>query len=550
MISNKRRTTDFANRRAKRKQAKIDQRAEKEKEEEEEEENGGEIDEEEHELESFLFGRITDGALDNDDAASGFLDGMNDGDEDEDEEKEGESGLLSFEISTKPNGGGPDVVDFHVDTKGSSYQADSGPIELGPPSKKKPAPAWCDPDDEEVSVDIVNKRNLRKLREDPEEVNVSGTKFQERLKTNFEKVLPAPAWADLDRAPEGSDDSDDEEERIFKSGKKMLMKPDHLPQGLLNIKRLKDINKQQPSNATITSLKFHPTAKIALTASLNKHLNIFQIDGKDNNKLKSVFLTNFPIWCADFTPSGDKIVCSARRKHFYMYDMLAGSVVKIPKIRGREEQSLAKFVISPDGELIAFIGDGGYVHLVSMKTMNLIGSLKMNANAYTASFSSDSSRIYTTGHDGEIYVWDVKSRRCMHRFHDDGSLCTTSIGISKNSNYVALGSSSGVVNVYDDSCITAAYPTPLKTMMNLTTRVGSTAFNPTSEILASYSSQIRNGMKLLHFPSLTVFSNWPIEKQTLGNISCVDFSPNSGYMGVGNEQGRALLFRLNHFPDS
>ena len=122
MISNKRRTTDFANRRAKRKQAKIDQRAEKEKEEEEDEENGGEIDEEEHELESFLFGRSTDGALDNDDAASGFLDGMNDGDEDEDEEKEGESGLLSFEISTKPNGGGPDVVDFHVDTKGSSYQ--------------------------------------------------------------------------------------------------------------------------------------------------------------------------------------------------------------------------------------------------------------------------------------------------------------------------------------------------------------------------------------------------------------------------------------------
>ena len=119
-----------------------------------------------------------------------------------------------------------------------------------------------------MSIDIASKRNLRKLREDNLETNVSGTKFQERLKTNFEKVLPAPAWADLDRAQQESD-SDEEEERIFKSRKKLLSKPDHLPKGVVSIKRLKDINKQQPSNAAITSVKFHPSAK---THGWNKRL--------------------------------------------------------------------------------------------------------------------------------------------------------------------------------------------------------------------------------------------------------------------------------------
>ena len=47
----------------------------------------------------------------------------------------------------------------------------------------------------------------------------------------------------------------------------------------------------------------------------------------------------------------------------------------------------------------------------------------------------------------------------------------------------------------------------------------------------------------VHFPSLTNFSNWPIERQTLGNVSCIGFSTSSGYMGVGNEKGQALLFR-------
>ncbi len=49
---------------------------------------------------------------------------------------------------------------------------------------------------------------------------------------------------------------------------------------------------------------------------------------------------------------------------------------------------------------------------------------------------------------GEVYIWDLKTQDCLHRFHDDGCIRGTAIDISRNNRYLATGSDSGVVNVY------------------------------------------------------------------------------------------------------
>ena len=241
---------------------------------------------------------------------------------------------------------------------------------------------------------------------------------------------------------------------------------------------------------------------------------------------------------------------SSRRKFYYIYDLVGGQIMKIPGIRGHEEKSLEKFVLSPDGNLIAFLSNSGYVNLVSLHTNQWISSVKINGKVSCAAFSADSSKLFSGGSDGEVYIWDVKSRQCQHRFTDEGSLNTTSIALSNNGEYVALGSSSGVVNIYDDKCLLEKHPSPVKALMNITTSVEQTKFNSTSEVLAYYSAQGSNSLKMVHFPSLTAFSNWPIHKQNLGHVTTVDFSPHSGYVGVGNESGKAMLFRLNHYKDS
>lgn len=47
----------------------------------------------------------------------------------------------------------------------------------------------------------------------------------------------------------------------------------------------------------------------------------------------------------------------------------------------------------------------------------------------------------------------------------------------------------------------------------------------------------------VHLPSLTVFSNWPTSRTPLRYVNAFDFSPNSGYISIGNDRGKALLYR-------
>lgn len=41
--------------------------------------------------------------------------------------------------------------------------------------------------------------------------------------------------------------------------------------------------------------------------------------------------------------------------------------------------------------------------------------------------------------EGDVYVWDVRSRRCVNTFTDDGCIRGTSIAASLNGRYLACG---------------------------------------------------------------------------------------------------------------
>ena len=51
----------------------------------------------------------------------------------------------------------------------------------------------------------------------------------------------------------------------------------HLSQGFLDIKRMKDPNQACQPNAVIQSLEFHPSANVMLTAGYHKTVDIFQV---------------------------------------------------------------------------------------------------------------------------------------------------------------------------------------------------------------------------------------------------------------------------------
>ena len=193
---------------------------------------------------------------------------------------------------------------------------------------------------------------------------------------------------------------------------------------------MKDANHSKRAQAVIQAVEFHPSASVVLTAGLHKSLGLFQIDGENNSLLQSIFLQRFPIPTAHFTASGEEVIMAAEEHRFYVFDLLAGKVTMINEIKGHLKELFSKFQVSPDNQLIVFQGRDGYIPLLSNKTKQWIANLKMNGSVTDVAFTPNSRHLLSTGSDGQVYVWDLNTRDCIHQFCND--LILTNSGIGNN----------------------------------------------------------------------------------------------------------------------
>jgi len=108
-----------------------------------------------------------------------------------------------------------------------------------------------------------------------------------------------------------------------------------LPQGLLDATRMKDANQHEPNRSVVTSVEFHPSGHVLLSAGLDKHLRLFNVDGVRNPKLQSVFFQDAPLHQAAFCLGGGSVLCTGRRPYFYLYDVDRAQIDRIQGIVGR-----------------------------------------------------------------------------------------------------------------------------------------------------------------------------------------------------------------------
>ncbi|KAG8079824.1 hypothetical protein GUJ93_ZPchr0007g3342 [Zizania palustris] len=438
------------------------------------------------------------------------------------------------------------------------YEEDlSSEDELNGTDNRGRKPAWVDDEDERTEVDITKVARLRKLRKEAAERVISGKEYEARLRGQHAKLNPFAGWADMDRkapVPGLSDGESDEEggvDDILQNNDELVVKDNaKLLPDMLGFSRLIDGNAQERSSGPINSVQFHRNGQLMLVAGLDKHLRFFQIDGKRNPKIQSIYIEDCPVYKASFLPDGSEVILSGRRKFFYSFDLVNAAVSKIGPLTGRDEKSLEHFEISPDSKTIAFVGNEGYILLVSSKTKQLIGTLKMNGNVRSLAFADGGNQLLSSGGDGHVYHWDLRTRRCIHKGTDEGSLAGISLCTSHNSSLFATGSTSGIVNVYKRDDFLGGKRKPLKTIENLTTEIGEMKFNHDAQILAISSRKERNGMRLVHVPSLTVYQNWPGPGFSLHYPRCLDFSPGSGFLSVGHAGGKVLLYKLHHYQNA
>ncbi|KAJ4824415.1 hypothetical protein Tsubulata_033281 [Turnera subulata] len=432
---------------------------------------------------------------------------------------------------------------------------------------------WFDEEEEKTQINISGVNRLRKLRKEEDETFISGSEYVARARTYHAKLNRGTDWAHRDSKSRGDgflDDSSSDEENgevvvhdhddsdalgnILRSNEDLVVKSkEKLLPGLLEYSGLGEANREDMCKSTVTSVQFHRNGQLLLTAGLDRRLRFFQIDGKRSTKIESIFLDDCPIRKASFLPNGTQVIIAGRRKFFYCFDVMEAKVDRIGPLVGREEKSLEVFEVSPDSSTVAFVGNEGYILLVSTKTKELIGTLKMNGNARALAFADDGRYLLSHGGDGHVYHWDLRTRSCIHKAVDEGCINGTALCTSPNGKLFATGSDSGIVNVYNREKFIGGVKTPIKAIENLTTKVDFLKFNNDAQILAICSHTGKRSLKLIHVPSFTAFSNWPPVGRNPNNSSmphypwCLDFSPGGGFMAVGDATGKVLLYKLHHY---
>jgi U3 small nucleolar RNA-associated protein 18 len=299
-----------------------------------------------------------------------------------------------------------------------------------------------------------------------------------------------------------------------------------------------------------------------LIASSDRRIRLFNIDGHTNPRLQTLHIPALPVTNAQFHPSGSSILLTGHRPFYYTYDLQSGATTRSPRglwgttfANGNDnaDLSMETCAFNTGGDILAVAGRRGYVHLVDWRTGGgqAVGSVKANTSVRALWWLPNGRELLTLGEDAEAYLWDIGTRRCVHRWKDDGGFGSRILVGDCSGNYVAIGSKSGIVNVYGSETSTSwrksDRPKPLKAIGNLTTSISVARFNQDSQLLVIAGKAQKDQLRLIHMPSLTAFSNWPTSSTPLGHVTSVDFSPGSEYVAIGNTRGRVLLYHLKDY---
>lgn len=459
--------------------------------------------------------------------------------------------------------------------------------------------AWEDSDDERVMVSLATVPRLRKLRITEAEDVINGREYSKRLRKQFELLNPAPEWARyamqkpamkkrrLSGSEEGASDSDmdydidvpsvaplsellqNAESLVRQSGpgagKKRKLRPE-----VIDIQRTKDVPGIQPS--AVKSLSFHPQLPLLLSSGPSSTLYLHHITPSPpapspNPLLTSMHVRGTPLSTTAFHPTDGRIFLSARRRYFHIWDLPSGRVDKVTRIYGQqhEQRSMETFKLSPDGASMALLGSakkgGGVINILSTASLQWMAQVRIEGRGGVADFAwwRDSCGLTVAGKSGEMTEWSLTSRHVIARWQDEGAVGTTTLAMGGQHEFVkssfgtdrwiAIGSSSGIVNIYDrrqwlasPSGTIADQPVPLrpkptKTLDHLTTPTSHLVFTPDGQVLAMASKWKQDALRLVHLPSCTVYRNWPTSNTPLGRITGIAWAKGDSVASPGGSSG-------------
>ncbi|KAG6017629.1 hypothetical protein E4U43_000647 [Claviceps pusilla] len=464
-------------------------------------------------------------------------------------------------------------------------------------SKMEPndTPAWEDSDDDRLVVSLSLNSKLRRLRTTQEDDLVSGAEYSRRLRRQYLRVNPAPAWVKeasdrpikrRRRSSASSDSSSDDSggetsaqplEEFLRNVKQLVgpggSKTRKLGLEVIDIQRTRDIS--DTHKTSVECLSFHPEYPVLLSASTASILYLHHIAPEaqpiPNPQLTSVQVKQVDIRQAQFLyPAGDKIFFAGRRRYFHNWDLLSGVVQKTTQINGHqlEHKSMERFKLSPCGRYMGIIGSsrkgGGVINILNVASMQWIAAARLSSRHGIADFAwwKTGNGMTMLGKDGQVGEYNLDSKTFVGIWHDDGCIGGIVVAVGGHNGptalgedrWVAVGSNSGITNIYERSTLIESQtgrdlvmkerPTPTRSFEQLITPITVVTFSPDGQLFAFASRNKKDALRLVHLPSCTVYRNWPTQQTPLGRITSVAFGRQSDLLAVGNDAGKIRLWHI------
>ncbi|KAL9631723.1 MAG: hypothetical protein Q9204_004104 [Flavoplaca sp. TL-2023a] len=462
-------------------------------------------------------------------------------------------------------------------------------------SADEPEAVWHDSDDDRIVVSLQANPRLRKLRICEDEDLVNGRQYAKRLRRQFELLNPVPLWVGQSRAKRKTDNdldhnnnnnntafpisdpdsssegamSVDSDQLLAPPLAKLLQQPGALLSSETDTRRSK--RKLRPEVIDMQRTKDVGVAQPPLLVSSGPASTVFMHhvapqSPNPNPLLTSLHIHSTPLFTTVFQPpDGSKILFAGRRRYFHSWDLSTGRVDKISRLCGprSEQKSMERFKISPCGRWMGLVGSrrkgAGLINVLDARTSQWIAEVHVESNGGVADFEwwGDGEGMTVIGKGGEAVEWDGRQRKVVGRWVDEGAVGTTVLAMGGHGGgakavggdrWVAVGSTSGVVNVYDRKTWgtgkVLSGPKPCRAFDQLTTPISHLAFSPDGQLMVMASRWKRDALRLVHLPSCTVYKNWPTSSTPLGRITALAINPKSDLLAVANEQGKIRLWEI------
>lgn len=477
------------------------------------------------------------------------------------------------------------------------FMFDTGPAK-DTPRKTKAAlqtdaeelPAWDDSDDDRIAVSLAGVNRLRKLRETEAEDVISGREYTRRLRQQYLRLNPMPAWAKQEQRPskrsKKQTDSDSSDESGMDSDTDLHATPMNeflrdinrltgrdpdaarpLQPTTINIQRTRPIPDKH--RAPVESLSFHPKYPVLLSASTASVLHLHHIDPEaqptPNPSLTSVQTKQVDVRRAEFLyPQGDQIFLAGRRRYFHHWDLPSGVVQKTSRIQGHRFStgSMENFRLSPCGRYMAIVGSGkkggGNVFVLSTTSSQLVTEAKLTSTHGIADVAwwRDGEGMTILGRDNTVGEYSMRERAFLATWLDEGGTGATCIALGGyrgpenlgGDAWVAIGSNSGICTLYNRDFLLETpvkeRPSPARTFENLITSITVVTFSPDGQLLAYGSKEKKDALRLVHVASQTIYNNWPTAQTPLGRVTAVAFARKSDMLAIGNDSGKIRLWEI------